>query len=106
MGKKIIFVIEVDNEGTERIVRDLIVKIVERLEIKKAENLLRRKVEARRIERTKSPVTGKDLDEILEEALVNAPSIQGYTIEQLTEVINRPWPTTRRYSPYDRGMRY
>jgi len=37
----------------------------------------------------------KDLDTILQEALETAPSIEGYTIRQLSEVINSPWSTTR-----------
>jgi DNA-binding transcriptional ArsR family regulator len=37
----------------------------------------------------------KDLDEILEDALKNAPSIEGYTIRSLADVIRNPWPTSR-----------
>lgn len=37
----------------------------------------------------------KDFDEIVQEALDNAPSIDGYTIKQLSDVIDRPWSTTR-----------
>ena len=37
----------------------------------------------------------KDFDIIVQEALDNAHSIKGYTIEQLSDVINRSWPTTR-----------
>ena len=37
----------------------------------------------------------KDLDTILQEALETAPSIEGYTIRQLSDVINSPWSTTR-----------
>ena len=37
----------------------------------------------------------KDFDEIVQEALDNAHSIEGYTIEELSDVINRPWSTTR-----------
>lgn len=37
----------------------------------------------------------KSLDAIIEEALVNAPKIEGYTIKQLAEVTGTPWPTTR-----------
>ena len=37
----------------------------------------------------------KDFDKILQEALDNAPSIEGYTIEQLSAIIDRPWTTTR-----------
>jgi DNA-binding transcriptional ArsR family regulator len=37
----------------------------------------------------------KDLDELLEEALANAPSIEGYSIRQLSETIECPWSTTR-----------
>jgi len=37
----------------------------------------------------------KDLDEILQDVLENAPSIEGYTIRQLSDVINSPWSTTR-----------
>ncbi len=37
----------------------------------------------------------KSLDEILQEALENAPVIQGYTIKQLSEITGIPWTTTR-----------
>ena len=37
----------------------------------------------------------KSLDEILKEALENAPTIQGYTIKQLSEITGIPWSTTR-----------
>jgi len=37
----------------------------------------------------------KSLDEILQEALENAPTIQGYTIKQLSEITGIPWTTTR-----------
>jgi DNA-binding transcriptional ArsR family regulator len=37
----------------------------------------------------------KSLDEILEEALENAPTIQGYTIKQLSEITSIPWTTSR-----------
>ena len=33
----------------------------------------------------------KDLDTILQEVLETAPSIEGYTIGQLSEVINSSW---------------
>jgi len=37
----------------------------------------------------------KDLDTILQEALETAPSIEGYTIRQLSDVINSPWHPIR-----------
>jgi len=37
----------------------------------------------------------KDLDDILQDALDNAPSIEGLTIKQLADAINTPWSTTR-----------
>ncbi len=37
----------------------------------------------------------KSLDELLQEALNNAPTIQGYTIKQLSEITGIPWTTTR-----------
>ncbi|MBI5253410.1 MAG: hypothetical protein HY930_03310 [Euryarchaeota archaeon] len=37
----------------------------------------------------------KSLDDIIEEALRNAPKIEGYTIKQLAEITGTPWPTTR-----------
>ena len=37
----------------------------------------------------------KNLDEILREALSTAPSIEGYTIKQLSDVTNIPWSTAR-----------
>lgn len=55
----------------------------------------------------------KDLDEILQDALENAPSIDGYTIRQLRNVINSPWTRSRWHlerldargivEPYDIG---
>ena len=47
----------------------------------------------------------QDLDEILEEALRTAPSIEGYTIRQLRDVVNSPWNTSRwhlelKYRPW------
>ncbi|WP_048086377.1 hypothetical protein [Ferroglobus placidus] len=38
----------------------------------------------------------KSLDEILQEALENSPTIQSYTIKQLSEITGIPWSTTRR----------
>lgn len=37
----------------------------------------------------------KSLDELVEEALEDAPTMKGYTIKQLAELTNRPWPTVR-----------
>jgi DNA-binding transcriptional ArsR family regulator len=37
----------------------------------------------------------KDLDKIMEEALAKAPSIEGYSIRQLSDIIDSPWSTTR-----------
>jgi len=37
----------------------------------------------------------KKLDEMIEEALKNAPKIEGYTVKQIAEIIGAPWPTTR-----------
>ncbi len=37
----------------------------------------------------------KDLDTILQEVLETAPSIEGYTIRQLSDVINSPWRPIR-----------
>ena len=37
----------------------------------------------------------KDLDEKIKEALANAPKIEGYTIKDLAEITQTPWPTTR-----------
>ena len=37
----------------------------------------------------------KDLDERIKEALDKAPAIQGYTIKELSEITETPWPTTR-----------
>ena len=37
----------------------------------------------------------KSIDEIIQEALENAPTIQGYTIKQLSEITGIPWTTTR-----------
>ncbi len=37
----------------------------------------------------------KNLDEIIKEALANAPKIEGYTIQQLAKISGAPWPTTR-----------
>jgi len=35
----------------------------------------------------------KKLDELLEDALDDAPTIKGYTIKQLAEITEAPWPT-------------
>lgn len=40
-------------------------------------------------------VRRKNLDKILEESLKDAPKIEGYTIKQLAEITETPWPTTR-----------
>ena len=37
----------------------------------------------------------KSLDEIIEEALKDAPKFEGYTIKELAEITDTPWPTTR-----------
>jgi predicted ArsR family transcriptional regulator len=37
----------------------------------------------------------KSLDEMIEEALKNAPKIEGYTVKQIAEIIGVPWPTAR-----------
>ena len=37
----------------------------------------------------------KSIDEIIQEALENAPTIHGYTIKQLSEITGIPWTTTR-----------
>lgn len=37
----------------------------------------------------------KDLDEMIKDALANAPEIEGYTIKELAEITETPWPTTR-----------
>lgn len=37
----------------------------------------------------------KDLDEMIREALSSAPKIEGYTIKDLAEITETPWPTTR-----------
>jgi len=37
----------------------------------------------------------KTLDEMIEESLEKAPKIKGYTIKQLAEITETPWPTTR-----------
>jgi DNA-binding transcriptional ArsR family regulator len=36
-----------------------------------------------------------ELDEKIKEALDKAPVIQGYTIKELAEITETPWPTTR-----------
>ena len=46
-------------------------------------------------EKKKGKEKKKDLDAILQEALETAPSIEGYTIRQLSDVIKSPWSTTR-----------
>ena len=76
MGKKIIFAIEIDTESAEETVKDLIAEIIERQE-------------------TKNHSKRKSLDEILEKALKDAPSIEEYTIRQLSNTINSPWPISR-----------
>jgi len=76
MGNKIIFAIEVDTEdteGTKETVKDLIAEIIERQE-------------------TKNHSKRKSLDEILEEALKDAPSIEGYGTNILSPLT---WPTSR-----------
>lgn len=35
------------------------------------------------------------LDDAIKKALADAPTIEGYTIKQLAERIDTPWPTTR-----------
>ncbi|MCD6148676.1 hypothetical protein J7J18_04845 [bacterium] len=37
----------------------------------------------------------KTIDEIIQEALENAPTIHSYTIKQLSEITGIPWTTTR-----------
>lgn len=37
----------------------------------------------------------KSLDEILQEALENAPTIQGYTIRQLAEITGKVWADSK-----------
>jgi DNA-binding transcriptional ArsR family regulator len=37
----------------------------------------------------------KDLDTIIEDTLKDAPKIEGFTIKQLAEITETPWPTTR-----------
>ncbi len=37
----------------------------------------------------------KSLDRLIEDALRNAPKIEGYTIKKLAEITETPWPTTR-----------
>ncbi len=37
----------------------------------------------------------KSLDEMIEEALKNAPKIEGYTVKQIAEITGVPWPTAR-----------
>jgi hypothetical protein len=37
----------------------------------------------------------RDIDEIIREALDKAPAIQGYTIRELSEITETPWPTIR-----------
>jgi len=37
----------------------------------------------------------KTLDERIQEALEAAPKIEGYTVKQLAEMTETPWPTTR-----------
>ncbi len=37
----------------------------------------------------------KSLDDLIEDALENAPEVKGYTIKQLADITERPWPTTR-----------
>jgi DNA-binding transcriptional ArsR family regulator len=36
-----------------------------------------------------------DFDRYLEESLKNAPKIEGFSIKQLAEITETPWPTTR-----------
>jgi len=37
----------------------------------------------------------KTIEEAIKEALAKAPKIEGFTIKQLSEIIDAPWPTTR-----------
>lgn len=37
----------------------------------------------------------KDLNGLIKEALVDAPKIEGYTIQELAKRTGAPWPTTR-----------
>ncbi len=37
----------------------------------------------------------KNINEIIQEALEDAPTIQGYTIKQLTEITGIPWHDSR-----------
>jgi len=37
----------------------------------------------------------KDIDDMIKEALAEAPEVKGYTIKELAKSIDRPWPTTR-----------
>ena len=37
----------------------------------------------------------RHIDEIIREALDEAPAIQGYTIRELAEITERPWSTIR-----------
>lgn len=37
----------------------------------------------------------KNLNGIIEKALVNAPKIEGYTVKELADITRTPWPTTR-----------
>ena len=41
------------------------------------------------------PKKKKDIDEMIRETLEKAPVIQGYTIKELSEITETPWPTTR-----------
>lgn len=37
----------------------------------------------------------RSIDEIIKNALADAPKIEGYTIQQLAKITGAPWPTTR-----------
>lgn len=37
----------------------------------------------------------ESLDQAIREVLGKAPQIKGFTIKEISEKLNRPWPTTR-----------
>ena len=82
--KKIIIEIKVGGEKRtkeiEKIASDLLTELVKQPGIVSTHIEIERK---------------KDLDEIMEEALANAPLIKGYTIRPLSDTIKSPWSTTR-----------
>ena len=45
--------------------------------------------------RKKTPSKYKTLDKIIENALRDAPAIQGFTIRELQRITETPWPATR-----------